>query len=96
MDVSQDTPLVEGALSRQLGCSAFQDSVTSVSRDRPLVNSISPEHSGIQSDSSPRIPVIPLTGASGLSSTRRITVPSQIGKVKGKGGFLTGICLPRN
>ena len=120
MDVSQDTPLVEGALPRQLGRSASQDSVTSVSRDRPPVSSISPGHSGsggaecvgsmgtpdkvdshskaptLQSDSSPRIPVTPLAGASGLSNTRRITVPSQVGKVKGKGRSLTGIRSPRN
>ena len=48
----------------------------------------------LQSDSSPRIPVIPLAGASGLSSSRRITVPNQVGKVKDKGGSLTGICVP--
>ena len=34
----------------------------------------------LQSDSSPCIPVTPLAGASGLSSTRRINVPSQVGK----------------
>ena len=35
MDVSQDTLLIEDALTRQLGRSTSQDSVTSVSRDRP-------------------------------------------------------------
>ena len=108
MDVSQETPLVEGALLRHLGRSASQESVTSVSRDRPPVNFISPRYSGsgsaesvgstgtpakmdsrskaptLQSNSSPRIPVIPLAGASSLSSIHRITIPSQIGKVKGK------------
>ena len=44
----------------------------------------------LQSDSS-RIVVTPLAGASGLTSTSRITVPSQVGKVKGK-----GIRPPRN
>ena len=120
MDVSQDTPLVEGALPRQLGRSASQDSMTSVSRDSPLVSSISLEHSGsagvecvgstgtpakvnsrsealtLQSDSSPRVPATSLAGVSGLFSSRRITVPSQVGKVKGKGASLTGISPPRN
>ena len=109
MNVSQDTPLVKGALPRQLGRCASQDFVTSVSRDSPPVSSISQEHSGpggaesvgstgnpakvdsrskattLQSSSS-RIPVTSLAGTSGLSSSRRITVPSQVGKVKCKGG----------
>ena len=113
MDVSQDTALVEGALPRQLGRSASQDSVNSVSHESPPVSSISPGHSGsggaecvgntgtsvkvdsrskaptLQSDSSPPIPTTPLAGASGLSSSRRITVLSQVGKVKGKRGSLT-------
>ena len=50
----------------------------------------------LQSDSSPSIPVTSLAEASGLSSSRRITVPRQVDKVKGKGGSLTGIRLLRN
>ena len=100
--------------SRGTACSEGQ-----LCRDRPLVNSISPGHSGsggaecvgstgtpakvdsrskaptLQSDSS-HIPVTPLAGASGLSSSRRITVPIQVGRVKGKGGSLTRIRPPRN
>ena len=40
----------------------------------------------LQSESFPLIPVTPLAGTSDFSSTRRITVPSQVGKVKDRGG----------